>query len=84
MTGTDGPGGTGAAVAEVDPASPASGRLARGEVVAAVDGRPVRTMAELRARLYVLTPGTSVALTVAGVPGANGNKVVNVRLGRSS
>ena len=40
-------------------------------------------MAELRARLYVLTPGTSVALTVAGMPGANGNKVVNVTLGRS-
>jgi S1-C subfamily serine protease len=84
VTGTDGPGGTGATVAEVDPASPASGRLARGEVVAAVDGRAVGTMAELRARLYVLTPGTSVALTVAGVPGANGNKIVNVRLGRSS
>ena len=84
VAGTDGPGGTGAMMAEVDPTSPAGGRLARGEVVAAVDGRAVRTMAELRARLYVLTPGTSVALTVAGVPGANGNKVVNVRLGRSS
>jgi S1-C subfamily serine protease len=84
VTGTDAPGGTGAAVAEVEPAGPAGGRLARGEVVAAVDGRPVRTMAELRARLYVLTPGTSVALTVAGMPGANGNKVVNLRLGRSS
>jgi hypothetical protein len=41
-------------------------------------------MAELRARLYVLTPGTAVALTVQGVPGASGAKVVNVRLGRSS
>ncbi len=84
VTGTDQPGDTGAAVTAVDPASPAGGRLARGEVIAGVDGTPVHTMAELRARLYVLTPGTSVALTVQGVPGATGNKVVNVRLGRSS
>jgi putative serine protease PepD len=84
VTGTDQPGGAGATVIEVDPASPASGHLARGEVIAEVDGHPVHTMAELRARLYVLRPGTSVALTVEDVPGATGNKVVNVRLGRSS
>jgi S1-C subfamily serine protease len=84
VTGTDQPGGTGAAVAAVDPASPASGHLARGEVIAQVDGTAVHTMAELRARLYVLTPGTSVALTVQGVPGATANKVVTVKLGRSS
>ncbi len=84
VTGTDQAGGTGAAVAVVDPASPASGHLARGEVIAEVDGKAIHTMAELRARLYVLTPGTSVALTVQGVPGTNANKVVNVRLGRSS
>jgi S1-C subfamily serine protease len=84
VSGTDQPGGTGAAVAEVDPASPASGHLARGEVIAEVDGKAVHTMAELRARLYVLTPGTSVALTVQGVPGTTADKVVNVRLGRSS
>ncbi len=84
VTGTDQPGGTGAAVVAVDPASPASGHLAGGEVIAQVDGTAVHTMAELRARLYVLTPGTSVALTVADVPGATENKVVTVKLGRSS
>ena len=84
VTGTDQPAGGGATVAVVDPASPASGRLAPGEVVVGVNGTPVHTMAELRARLYVLPPGTSVALTVGGVPGAGGDKVVNVRLGRSS
>ena len=84
VTGTDRPAGGGAVVALVDPASPASGRLAPGEVVVEVNGTAVQTMAELRARLYVLTPGTSVALTVEGVPGANGDKLVNVKLGRSS
>jgi S1-C subfamily serine protease len=83
VTGTDQPAG-GAVVAVVDPASPASGHLAPGEVVVDVNGTVVHTMAELRARLYVLTPGTAVALTVQGVPGASGAKVVNVRLGRSS
>ena len=38
VTGTDQPAGGGAAVAVVDPASPASGRLAPGEVVVEVDG----------------------------------------------
>ena len=52
----------------VDPASPASGRLAPGEVVVEVNGTPVQTMAELRARLYVLTPGTSVALRCRASP----------------
>ncbi len=84
ITGTDQPGGAGAAVTRVDPTSPASGRLAPGEVVVGVDGKPVQTMADLRARLYVLTPGTSVALTVQGLPGSVGSRVVNVTLGRSS
>jgi S1-C subfamily serine protease len=84
VTGTDQPAGGGAAVAVVAPASPASGRLAPGEVVVEVNGTAVHTMAELRSRLYVLTPGTAVALTVDGMPGTTGSKVVNVRLGRSS
>ena len=82
VTGTDQPAG--ATVAVVDPASPASGRLAPGQVVLAVNGTVVHTMAELRADLYVLTPGTSVALKVEATPGAPAAKVVNVRLGRSS
>ena len=32
-----------------------------GQVIVALDSQPVRTMAELRARLYVLPPGTAVA-----------------------
>jgi serine protease Do len=84
VTGSGQSAGTGAVVTEVDPSSPASGRLAPGDVVVDIDGKPVQTMAELRARLYVLAPGTSVALTVQGGAGAATTKVVNVKLGSSS
>jgi len=55
---------SGAVVASVAPSGPAAGHLHAGEVVTGVNGAPVRTMAELRARLYVLAPGTTVALSV--------------------
>jgi hypothetical protein len=38
-------------------------------------------MAELRARIYVLPPGTAVAVSVQG---GSGNKVVGITLGASS
>jgi S1-C subfamily serine protease len=41
-----------------------------GDVIVAVDNMAVRTMADLRARLYVLLPGTSIALSVQGASGA--------------
>ena len=65
VQGTDAPDGAGATVAQVQSGGPASGRLQVGQLITAVNATPVRTMAELRARLYVLPPGTAVTLSVA-------------------
>jgi S1-C subfamily serine protease len=82
VDGTDQPGGAGAKVLQVQAGSPAAhGGLQAGQVIVAVNSMPVRTMAELRARLYVLAPGASVALSVQG---ASGTKVVDLTLAGSS
>ena len=52
-----------------------------GQVIVGVNAMPVRTMAELRARLYVLAPGAAVAVSVQQ---ASGTKVVDLTLGGSS
>jgi Do/DeqQ family serine protease len=58
-------GGEGAQVAEVQPGSPAAqAGLRTGDVIVALNGRPVRGGAELRARLGVISVGESVGLTV--------------------
>ena len=59
-------GGTeGALIAEVQPSSPAaSAGLQKGDVVTALNGRPVRSAAELRARLGVVPAGETVELRV--------------------
>lgn len=54
----------GALVSSVDPNGPAASSLKAGDVIEAVGGHPVRSMAELRTRLYVLSPGTPVQLKV--------------------
>jgi putative serine protease PepD len=54
----------GALVESVDPGGPSAGRLQPGDVIVAVDGEAVRSMAELRARLYVMSPGATSRLTV--------------------
>jgi len=81
MQGTDAPDASGAKVAEVQAGGPASGLLQVGQLIVAVDSTPVRTMAELRARLYVLPPGTAVTLSVQQPAGP---KVVDITLGTSS
>jgi serine protease Do len=82
VVGTDQPGGTGAKVVQVQANSPAAhGGLQAGQVIVAVNSMPVRTMAELRSRLYVLAPGAAVALSVQGNAGT---KVVDLTLGGSS
>ena len=81
MQGTNAPDGGGARVAEVQSGGPASGVLQVGQLIVAVDSTPVRTMAELRARLYVLPPGTAVTLSVQQ---PSGPKAVDVTLGTSS
>ena len=58
-------GGEGAAIAEVQPGSPAAAAgLRKGDVVDALNGRPVRSAAELRARLGVMPAGETVELRV--------------------
>jgi putative serine protease PepD len=81
MQGTDAPDGGGAKVAKVQSRGPASGVLQVGQLIVAVDSTPVRTMAELRARLYVLPPGTPITLSVQQPAGT---KVVDITLGTSS
>jgi putative serine protease PepD len=81
VQGTDAPGGGGAEVAAVQSSGPAAGVLHVGQLIVAVDSTPVRTMAELRARLYVLPPGTPITLSVQH---AAGTKVVDITLGTSS
>ena len=62
---TDVAGAEGAAVAEVLPNSPAAqAGLRKGDVVNALNGRPVRSAAELRARLGVMPAGETVELRV--------------------
>ncbi|HWD56474.1 MAG TPA: trypsin-like peptidase domain-containing protein [Acidimicrobiales bacterium] len=84
VAGSDVAGGAGAKVDSISAGSPAVGHLQLGEVIVAVDAKPVRTFAELRSRLYVLTPGTTAQLSVQGAPGVAGTKVVNVKLSSSS
>jgi putative serine protease PepD len=81
VQGTDAPGGAGAKVAQVQSGGPASGRLQVGQLITAVNATPVRTMAEVRALLYVLAPGTPITVSVAQPAGT---KVVDVTLGTSS
>ncbi len=70
MSGADAPNGGGAEVESVQSHGPSTNRLVPGDVIVAVDNMAVRTMADLRARLYVLLPGTSIALSVHGASGA--------------
>jgi serine protease Do/serine protease DegQ len=62
---TDAVGAEGATIAEVQPGSPAAqAGLREGDVVNALNGRPVRSAAELRARLGVMPAGETVELRV--------------------
>jgi serine protease Do/serine protease DegQ len=62
---TDVVGAEGATIAEVQPNSPAArAGLRKGDVVNALNGRPVRSAAELRARLGVMPAGETVELRV--------------------
>lgn len=54
----------GAMVVAVEQGGASAGVLRPGEVILGIDGRPVRSMAELRDRLYVLPPGARVLLDV--------------------
>ena len=81
VSGSDASNGGGAKVETVSANGPAQGKLTVGQVIVGVNAMPVRTMAELRARLYVLAPGAAVAVSVQQV---SGTKVVDLTLGGSS
>jgi serine protease Do len=52
----------GAVVEDVDPTGPAADALEEGDVIVAVDDTPIRSMADLRSRLYMLPAGSPVWL----------------------
>jgi len=60
--------------------SPATGMLAPGDVVVALGSVPIRSMADLRGRLYVTAPHTKIQLSV--LEGATTHSV-DVTLGAS-
>ncbi|MFD1626580.1 Do family serine endopeptidase [Azospirillum griseum] len=58
-------GDEGALIAKIEPGSPAdSGGMRSGDVVIAVDGRPVRSATDFRNRIGLLRVGTPVQVTV--------------------
>ncbi len=54
----------GALVTAVDPKGASNDHLQPGDVIETINGRRVRSMADLSSRLYVLAPGSWVSLTV--------------------
>jgi S1-C subfamily serine protease len=74
------PGSGGAQVAQLMAGSPATGLLQPGDVVVAMGTTPIRSMADLRGRLYVLAPSSKIKLSV--LQGAT-TRVVDVTLGAS-
>jgi S1-C subfamily serine protease len=64
VRGFTAPGSGGAGVSSLMTGSPALGLLHPGEVVVGMDSVPIRSMADLRARLYVMAPDTTVGLSV--------------------
>lgn len=81
----------GAFVAQVLPDTPAAGEVQVSDVIVEVDGRPVRTLEDLRDRLATKRPGQEVELTVlrgeervpvdlelAAAPGDPGRAVIGV------
>jgi S1-C subfamily serine protease len=80
VQGATASGSSGALVAALMPGSPATGLLHPGDVVVALGSVPIRSMADLRARLYVMAPRSTVGLSV--LAGAS-TRVVDVTLGAS-
>jgi S1-C subfamily serine protease len=80
VKGATDPAAGGARVAALMEGSPATGVLEPGDVVVAVNDMPVRSMADLRARLYVMPPSSTVGLTIDD---GSGSQVVDVTLSAS-
>jgi S1-C subfamily serine protease len=80
VEGTDGSGTGGAVVSSIMAGSPAASSLRPGEIITKLGSYPIRSMAELRARLYVLAPDTKVVLSVVN---GTATRVVAVTLSPS-
>jgi S1-C subfamily serine protease len=80
VKGATASGSSGALVAALMAGSPANGLLHPGDVVVALGSVPIRSMADLRARLYVMAPKTTVGLSVVA---GTSTHVVDVTLGAS-
>ncbi|HWE66608.1 MAG TPA: trypsin-like peptidase domain-containing protein [Acidimicrobiales bacterium] len=80
VQGSEAAASGGAVVADVMTGSPAVGRLQPGEVIVSMGSLPIRSMAELRSRLYVLPPATTVKLSVLS---GGTTRVVDVTLSAS-
>jgi len=80
VEGSTASGSSGARVAALMAGSPANGLLHPGDVVVALGSVPIRSMADLRARLYVMAPKTTVGLSVVA---GTSTHVVDVTLGAS-
>jgi S1-C subfamily serine protease len=70
----------GAVVASLMTGSPAVGLISPGDVVTAMGAAPIRSMADLRARLYVTAPQTTVGISVLQ---GSSKRVVDVTLSPS-
>lgn len=64
LSDTTDTGAPGAEVQAVEPTGASADMLRAGDVIVSVDGTPVASSAELRSLLYVLPPGTKVAMEV--------------------
>jgi serine protease Do len=73
-------GSSGALVASLMTGSPAIGLIHPGDVVTAMGAVPIRSMADLRGRLYVTAPETTVGLSVLD---GSSTRVVDVTLSPS-
>jgi S1-C subfamily serine protease len=80
VEGATAPGTSGVRVAALMTGSPAAGLVHPGDVVMALGSVPLRSMADLRARLYVMAPKSTVGLSI--LDGAS-THVVDVTLGAS-
>jgi putative serine protease PepD len=80
VRGTTAPGAGGAEVAQLMTGSPATGVLAPGDVVVGLGAVPIRSMADLRGRLYVLASNSKIELSV--LEGGT-THIVDVTLGAS-
>jgi serine protease Do len=80
VRGATAAGSSGAVVASLMTGSPALGLIDPGDVVVAMGSVPIRSMADLRARLYVMAPQTTVGLSVLD---GSSMRVVDVTLSPS-